>query len=310
MTDKKIYQEWYRLARRREFLESHDKESAWASIQHRIDQRERHRVSMWRRCGGIAAMVILLGGAGVWWNMHRESGSNTTSRDTLLLSECVSVHKAEIESRQGCQAISVPMGAEYAESMPDGTKVVMNAGTVLTYSDDFNGAKREVELSGEAYFEVAHYASKPFVVNTPSGRIEVLGTHFNVVADEDCTTVTLEEGSVRLYFADHQFLMKPGEQACMRKDGDFDIRHVNATNYTSWSTGVYEFQDVTLDEIVRQLSLWYGVDIRIADPELEQSRYTGVIMRRESLENAIDMLTTISDIKITVKATSVEICRK
>lgn len=291
--------EWYILSRRREFLYSHDEQKAWTSIQNKISQRRRMKI--WRRWGSVAAMTILIGGATIWGIGIMSPADKRNHTESVAITQKMSSHKADIQTVDGKRTYVVPMGAEYSAKMSDGTKVVMNAGTQMKYAEHFEGNTREVELTGEAYFAVAHNNKKPFIVNTPSGSIEVLGTHFNVIADNGMTTVTLEEGRVRLHFGDREFMMKPGEQARMMKDGSIDIRHVNATNYTSWSTGVYEFDNAPLDEITRQLSLWYDVEINISDDILAERRFTGIIMRNESLDNAISMLTTVSDIKVSVK---------
>lgn len=294
--------EWYILKRRREFIETHDTEQAWNQIQSKINKR--HRLTIWRRWGSIAAAVVLIGGAAIWWN----NASDTTEEPltaSVEVTQRVSRHTANETIAKGERTLKVPMGAEYSKQMADGTKIVMNAGAEITYPDHFDGDRREVELKGEAYFEVAHNDKKPFLVSTLSGTIEVLGTHFNVLAEADQTTVTLSEGSVRLRFADREFIMKPGEQACMKRDGGFEISEVNTDNYTSWSTGTYEFTDVPLEDITRQLSLWYDVDIHITDPDLREERYTGVLLRSETLETAIHTLETISDIRMTVQGDAV-----
>lgn len=309
MTDTKKLYEWYRLRRSREFMETCDKESAWANIQAEIKHRQRMR--LWQRWGSIAATVLIIGGAGWWWTaFHEQAPADGGAQTELVLSQTMSRRYADIAEKDSKQVVSVPAGAEYSENLADGTKVIINASTTLSYPKEFEGSRREVELSGEAYFEVAHDDSAPFVVTTAAGTIEVLGTHFNVVADSDRTTVTLAEGSVRLRFSDREFLMKPGEQACMHSDGTIDVRHVNTQNYTSWSTGIYDFTDASLDEIARQMSLWYGVRITIADDELADSRYTGVIMRSESLQNALNMLTTVSDLQFEVSGKTIEIKSK
>lgn len=298
MTHLDTLKEWYRLRRNREMIERIDKEAAWAEIERRAVSVRRQR--MWLRWGGIAAMLVVICGAALWWN------SSTEESDAAMVAEASVTHRtsreyADIKTVGKNEVVSVPRGASFERSLVDGTRVVINASTELSYPKMFEGNQREVELLGEAYFEVAHDASAPFVVNTPSGSIEVLGTHFNVVAESDKTTVTLAEGSVRLHFGDREFLMKPGEHARIRSNGEIDVRHVNTENYTSWSTGVYDFTDATLDEIVRQLSLWYDVKIEIKDQNTAEALFTGVIERHESLQQALKMLTTISDLEIEVK---------
>lgn len=277
----KLY-EWYKLRRSREFLETYDKEAAWNKIQQQI--KRQHRQTLWKRYGSIAAVVLILLGCGWWWT---ENSTNSVSKELYTL--------------------RVPIGEEYTQKLADGTQVVINAGTKLKYPKKFEHKVRKVELLGEAFFSVTHDASTPFVVSTPLGTIEVLGTRFNVVADPNQTTVTLEEGSVRLRSEKHELLMKPGEQACIKRNGEISLRQVNTTNYTSWSTGTYDFHNATLYEITRQLSLWYNVSFTIADPEIGEGRYTGVIMRNESLQDALNMLSTISELKFIIQDNKIEV---
>ena len=291
---------WYRLRRSREFMESHDKEMAWQQIQRRI--RRRHRLMVWRRCCSAAACIAVLITMGWWYaSTHATAPADQISATALVPARQMSRHQARVTVSHAQCHVAVPMGASYSKQLTDGTRIVINADTRLTYPETFEAHRREVALMGEAYFEVAHKADAPFVVTTPAGSIEVLGTHFNVMADADRTTVTLAEGSVRLRFGHREFTMQPGEQACITASGDIDVRTVNTRNYTSWSTGTYDFSDTPLSEITRQLSLWYGVSIHIDSPEVAASRYTGVIARSESLQQAIDLLTTISDLRFEVQ---------
>lgn len=316
--------EWYRIRRYREFMETHDSEEAWNAIQERISSNNSRKISIghtsssrgifsfgrnWRKWGSIAAMIVVIAGVAVYLNtQHTSPIAQHTSLNLPSIEGGVGGGShTEITDEGDSRIIRVPLGAGHTEHMADGTHIVMNANTELRYPQHFDVDKREVALTGEAYFEVKHDDNTPFIVSTPAGKIEVLGTHFNVVADAETTVVTLEEGSVRLHFSDRQFMMKPGEQARMHADGTFDVRHVNATNYTSWSTGVYEFNNASLDEITRQLSLWYGVTITIADKSLSDMRFTGVILRSESLETAISTLTTISDLKFDIKGQAINV---
>lgn len=300
-----LYQ-WYRLRRSREFMESHDKEMAWQQIQRRI--RRRHRLMVWRRCCSAAACIAVMVALGWWYASSRTATpADTPSIATLVPARQMSRHQAQVTVSNAQCRVAVPMGASYSEQLADGTHIVINADTRLTYPETFETHRREVALTGEAYFEVAHRADAPFVVTTPAGSIEVLGTHFNVMAAADRTTVTLAEGSVRLRFGHREFTMQPGQQASITSSGDIDVRTVNTRNYTSWSTGTYDFSDTPLSEIVRQLSLWYGVSIHIDSPEVAASRYTGVITRSESLQQALDLLTTISDLRFEVEGDHINV---
>ncbi len=300
-------QEWYRLRRKREFVETHDKEVAWNIIQGRIQQ---HRVNMWRRWSSMAATIILVAGVGLWLLTKNDTASNENNQEQLALGQKTNRQHADVEFKGEECIVSVPLGAAYTKQLSDGTHIIINAGTKLTYPKSFDATQREVALEGEAYFDVAHNDKVPFIVSTPSGTIEVLGTQFNVVADAEETTVTLEEGSVRLHFGDREFLMRPGEHACMRANGEFDVHHVDTDNYTSWSTGVYDFTDASLEEIVRQLSLWYDVKINIADEEMAETHYTGVIVRDQPLQEALSMMAAISELTFEETGNAIEVKSK
>ncbi len=285
------------LNRHREFLKACDKERAWSNIQNKIRRRRFHRRMLKGVCAAVIAGSILC--VSLIYNISDRSSSfvsENAPKNTVPTMK-MSRHEADIRKTEDLCTVSVPVGAGFTEDMTDGSKIILNGGATLVY-DSFKGEKREVELIGEAYFEVAHDKSKPFVVNTPSGSVEVLGTQFNIISDPDSTIVTLREGSVCLHFGDRKFMMCPGDQVCMKRDASYKVRQVNPQNYTSWSTGTYEFSDAPLEEIIRQLSLWYDVDIRTDSPELLENHFTGVLMRDQPLQYALDILVSISDIKV------------
>ena len=300
--------QWYRLRRCCDFVKSHDQQQAWDLLQHRIAQRQKHR--LWRRCLGTAAAIALLGGVAWWWaapDLH------PTAQDSTLptMAQAKSRPSVGITHQGHAYRISVPTGADYTKQLADGTRITINGNTTLDYPKTFDAHQREVKLAGEAYFEVAHQDNCPFIVRTQTGDIEVLGTHFNVQASAHQTIVTLEEGSVRLQLGLHQAVLVPGQQARMSTDGHIEVSTVNTHNYTSWATGTYEFTDTPLSEIARQMGLWYGVEMHIDNPDVAATRFTGMMQRSESLQSVLNMLETISDLhfdmdghQITVTATT------
>jgi ferric-dicitrate binding protein FerR (iron transport regulator) len=159
--------------------------------------------------------------------------------------------------------MTTPRGGQYQLTMPDGTQVWLNAASSITYPTVFTGKTRNVSITGEAYFEVRHNASKPFIVETPADRVEVLGTRFNVnaYADEPGVKISLLAGSVRV--AGH--VLRPGEA--------YSKGHVTATNVqqdVAWKNGAFSFSRSDLRAAMRQLARWYDIDIRYANDPSEK----------------------------------------
>jgi ferric-dicitrate binding protein FerR (iron transport regulator) len=158
----------------------------------------------------------------------------------------------------GYNTMTTPRGGEYEVALPDGTQVWLNAGSSLTFPTAFVGRQREVMLTGEAYFEVVKDAAKPFVVVTSKDRVTVLGTHFNVNAygDEAGVKTSLLEGSVQV---DNR-LLKPGQAYLNGRVIETDL-----TQDVAWKNGMFNFDNKTLEEVMRQLSRWYDLDIIYRD---------------------------------------------
>lgn len=165
--------------------------------------------------------------------------------------------------------VDVPRGGEYVVALSDGTRVMLGSDTRLRYPSHFEGDTRQVWLEGEAWFEVAHDATHKFIVHTPDVAIAVLGTHFNV-STYHATMATLVKGSIEV----GGVILHPGMQA-VAKDGAVAVRQVNTNNYTSWTTGTFEFENMQLGEICERLGRWYNVDFQFADPALAVRRFTG-----------------------------------
>jgi ferric-dicitrate binding protein FerR (iron transport regulator) len=194
--------------------------------------------------------------------------------------------------------ITVPRGGEYTLILSDGTKVWLNAESSLRYPVGFDEEARKVELTGEAYFEVAK-KEVPFIVQAYENQIKVLGTHFNVSAyvSEPMVT-TLASGSVEVQSRYDKVLLNPNQQAEIGAgDMRIAVRYVNADYYTAWATGLYRFDNTSLDDITSQLSRWYNVKIEYDSPEIKKINYTGTIVRNKSLGFALDLIQRISDVR-------------
>ena len=166
--------------------------------------------------------------------------------------------------------VTTPKGRQFQVSLPDGTKVWLNAASSLRYPTVFAGPERKVEVTGEAYFEVSPQVSKdgdrmPFLVKiNEQTEVQVLGTHFNINAYKDEATIntTLLEGSVRVVNGGEKAVLKPGQQAQTGQAVRIKIvADANVEKVMAWKNGVFDFQDATLEEVMRQLQRWYDIDV-------------------------------------------------
>jgi ferric-dicitrate binding protein FerR (iron transport regulator) len=165
--------------------------------------------------------------------------------------------------------LSTPRAGQFTLTLPDGSRVWLNNASSLRYPVSFTGATREVQLSGEAYFEVAQDATHPFFVHTTSGpagpaTIEVLGTSFNIMAynDESAERTTLVDGSIRYIHAHNSTLLKPDEQSVLDAKGNLKtLQHVNVAEITAWKNGYFHFDHASLETTMRQLARWYDISV-------------------------------------------------
>ena len=197
----------------------------------------------------------------------------------------------------------IPKGGEYQIILADGTRVWLNSASKLTFPPYFTGAERRVTLSGEAFFDVAHDDKKPFIVETARMDVKVLGTRFNVNAYEDNEVVsaTLVNGSVEVFSGEQQTIrLAPGEQA-YGKESELEKREVNVRLYTSWIDGKFMFNNTELEEIAKQISRWYDVQIFFSNENVKKVRFTGAIMKFKPLEDLIRMIEKTSQVRFSVK---------
>jgi transmembrane sensor len=183
--------------------------------------------------------------------------------------------------------LSTPRAGQFSLTLADGTQVWLNNASTLRYPVAFTGADRQVELTGEAYFEIAKDAVHPFRVlihrDAPdtTNLVEVLGTAFNVMAygDEPDELTTLLSGSVRCISAGRSTLLRPNEQSVLGADGVLHtVPHVNVQEVTAWKNGYFHFDHSSLENTMRQLARWYDVDVTYQGHFPEQE-FMGKIQR-------------------------------
>jgi len=160
--------------------------------------------------------------------------------------------------------ITTPRGGQYQVILPDGSKAWLNAASSLRFPTQFTGRTRTVEITGEAYFEIAKNKSVPFIVNVNNAAVKVLGTRFNVMAygDEELMKTTLLEGAVEFINDDVHQVMKPGQQMQLSKAGRTSlITGVDTDAAIAWKEGIFHFEKASMETVMRQLARWYDVEV-------------------------------------------------
>jgi len=184
-----------------------------------------------------------------------------------------------------------PKGRQFRLQLPDGTEVWLNAGSSIRYPTAFTGNNREVEITGEAYFEVAQQAQKPFHVKA-AGRadIEVLGTHFNINAynNEATLNATLLQGAIRVTHGSSQVVLQPGQQARVA-DNVKIVQHADMDQVMAWKNGRFNFEDVPLEEAMRQLERWYDIDV-VYEKGIPDIVFVGKISKQTPLADLLTIL--------------------
>lgn len=190
--------------------------------------------------------------------------------------------------------ITVPAGQRVNLTLSDGTTVWLNARSEMVYPAVFSGAKREVKLDGEGYFEVKHDKESPFVVHTRKCDIEVLGTKFNVEAysDSEEFSTSLMEGSVKVTdnsAVSTSVLLKPDQEVHM-KDGRLLVSFIDDYDHFRWRDGLVCFDNIAFNELMKRFEKCYGISIVVENKKLEEYSCSGKFRISDGLDNALRIL--------------------
>lgn len=191
--------------------------------------------------------------------------------------------------------LSTPRGRQFELSLPDGTKVWLNAASSLQYPTLFSGKERRVLVTGEAYFEVAASSALPFIVVTEKAMVQVLGTSFNINAytNEGAFAATLVNGSVKVAAGTSEVLLKPGQQAQVNNSGAAQpVRVVSEPDMgraLAWKNGYFNFEDVALEDAMRQLERWYDIQVTY-EKNIPDIHFGGKLSRDMSLKGLLKSL--------------------
>jgi transmembrane sensor len=196
----------------------------------------------------------------------------------------------KLNAKMEYNMMTTPVGGKYELVLSDGTKVVLDAASSIRYPVTFAGNERRVEITGQVYFEVAHRKAKPFRVTVGGQTVEVLGTHFNINAYDDEPTIatTLLEGRVNVTKGGQNVILKPGQQSVV-KDNMLTVIEANTEKAVAWKNGYFRFNDEKIESIMRELSRWYGVEVKYKGKASIEG-FSGKISRYKNISQVLKML--------------------
>lgn len=285
--DKNIDTEYNKVIEKRALL---SKERIYLKTQAKINETAlRFRLRVWKYIA-VASIILLLitGGTMIF----------RTDNSTPVLVETKS-----------------PAGNITKLTLSDGTIVALNASSSISYPLSFERKTRKVQLNGEAYFEVAKEAGRPFIVETNNMKVNVLGTHFNLKSYEDDEKIitTLQEGSVSIEVKDQKkpVILVPGQQIIVdKKTRKTVVSKVNPDLYSSWKDGQCFFENEKFIDIVKILERQFGVTIRITSPNLENQLYSGFFGKKEGVLQILNSFKKYRNFDFRQDDTGIEIYEK
>jgi transmembrane sensor len=211
----------------------------------------------------------------------------------INMSGLLSYKKTQNTKEVAYNTITTSRGNQYQVLLPDGSKVWLNSSSSLRFPTSFTASNREVELTGEGYFEIVHMATTPFRVKTDKEIVEVLGTHFNIndYSDEAVVATTLLEGSVKVTAENSResVIIKPGQQAVLMNNSQIVTREADINKVMAWKDGWFEFEQADLPTIMRQISRWYDVDI-VWEGKPTSEKFGGRISKSLPLSSILQLL--------------------
>ena len=203
--------------------------------------------------------------------------------------------------------LSIPRGETFKVVLSDGTEVLLNSDSRLSYPTVFKGKERVVSLEGEAYFNVTKNTEHPFIVKSGNVQVRVLGTEFNMCSyTPDNVRVTLIEGKVAV--SDTCSLqtveMKPGQSAQLVSDGTFAVDEVDTETFLYWKEGFFYFDDVALVDMMKEIGKWYNIDIEFRNSEIMNLRMHFLANRQQKVSDLIELLNRMERIHVYLEGES------
>lgn len=333
----------------------YDREAAWGKLEGHFQVRKTLRLSRWLGwaailllplCAGYfllyksalrktqeslnTAAVILPGSPKATLTLADGSVVDLKGKESFLLREKDGTHIAKDSAVLSYKTeylpetnrhelvynkVEIPRGGEYSLVLSDGTLVYLNAMSSLRYPVNFTGDTREVELCGEAYFQVSKDSARPFIVKAQEVEVRVLGTKFNISAyrEDKSIKTALVEGSVQLTTTQNQepLVLKPSQLAKFCKSsGKTSVKEVDVSMYTAWKDGMFDIRDWHLENIMTYLSRWYDINVFYQNEELKKMKFGCYITRYSRIEPILELLEKTGRIHASLKGNTIVFTNK
>lgn len=256
-----------------------------------------------RPAGSTKARLLLADGSSLELGASRDTAFRQgTAVQVTQKGGALSYYAGEDASRYvQYNTLITPRGGEYHLTLEDGTGVWLNAGSSLRFPVRFSGKTRRVELTGEAFFDVAQQPGQPFIVGVAGSDIVALGTSFNIkaYAGEKGVEATLVTGKAKVVQGSAERLLNPGYTATGR-EGRITVEKANVAAVTAWKNGLFLFKRTPVAEVMQQVSRWYDVEVRYA-PDFDPATYfSGTISRKVPLSKLLEMMEMVGTARLTV----------
>jgi transmembrane sensor len=265
----------------------------WFELQERMES-ERQKTSDFMDILRIAAAVLIALSSGWFGHFLYSSGTFSGKQAEMKKVEALRGQVKEI-------------------FLADGTQVWLNSGSILSFPTVFTADNREIELNGEAFFEVTSCEDKPFLVKTRNHTVMVTGTRFNVreYPGSNIIETTLEEGKVKIITGNFIKDLMPGEQSSFNTEtAKIHIGQVDMPVYTSWIDGIHEFNNESVSRIFNIIERWWDVEIDYPEERLNNERITGVLRRHKTLEQNFELIKQVIPIEYKIGIDKIDVSLK
>lgn len=285
-----------------------DIDKEWEALKTRVAPKKRFII--WKAVAVAAAVVAIFMVSRVDWSQKETNPEVAALEEIIDKKEAAQAKRVETTTSATTasihkQRVDVPAGETRNLILPDGTEVCLNAKSTIIYPESFGKKVRRVALYGEAYFKVKRDPGHPFVIHTRNVDTRVIGTEFNVRSyDANDTHVTLVKGLVEVSTIYNRVNIEPNQDASL-DGGKLVVADVNPKDYTSWREGVMYFDDASLRTILQQLGAWYDMNIVCNDPRLLDHHFHFIFSKDDSLEEAVNLLNSSSNLDIKVEGNKI-----
>ncbi len=283
-----------------------------------INQKLIHQTAKDAAPGKDAAVLTLANGRKIILNesangeLAKQAGIRITkAADGKLIYHIDNTNTTSAKASELYNTISTPRGGQYQVNLPDGSQVWLNSASSIKFPMLFTTVgRRNIRLTGEAYFEVAKDKKRPFVVTTDKQSIEVLGTHFDVSSydDDAFTRTTLLEGTVKITAGVHTSVLKPGQQADV--SASISVSNVDTEIAVAWKNGYFHFDDEKLESVMKKISRWYDLDVEYKDPSLKNELFAAYSTRFANVSKLLKLMNQVGDMSFELDGKTILISRK